>query len=75
VIGVETMAKMEDEELEDEEVARRAAAVGTDRRIVNDIECGVEQEMMIGEEEADVTNILVIINDMLLKIAPKYRSI
>jgi hypothetical protein len=54
VIGVETMAKMEDEELEDEEVAGRAAAVGTDRPIVNDIECGVEQEMMIGEEEADV---------------------
>jgi hypothetical protein len=54
VIGVETMAKMEDEELEDEEVSGRAAAVGTDRPIVNDIECGVEQEMMIGEEEADV---------------------
>lgn len=48
------MAKMEDEDLEDEEVARRAAAVGTDRPIVNDIECGVEQEMMIGEEEVDV---------------------
>ena len=48
------MAKMEDEELEDEEVAGRAGAVDTDRPIVNDIECGVEQEMAIGEEEADV---------------------
>ena len=48
------MAKIEDEELEDEEVAGRAAAVDTDRPIVNDIECGVEQEMAIGEEEADV---------------------
>jgi hypothetical protein len=54
VIGVETMAKMKDEELEDEEVAKRAAAVGTDRPIVNDIECRIEQEIMIGEEEADV---------------------
>ena len=32
--GVETMAKMEDEDLEDEEVAKRVAAVGTDRPIV-----------------------------------------
>jgi hypothetical protein len=55
VIGVETMAKMKDEELEDEEVAKRAAAVGTVRPIVNDIECRIEQEIMIGEEEeADV---------------------
>jgi hypothetical protein len=54
VIGVETMAKMEDEELEDQEIAKRAAALGTDHPIVNDIECRVEQELMIGEEEADV---------------------
>ncbi len=48
------MAKMEDEELEDQEIAKRAAALGTDHPIVNDIECRVEQELMIGEEEADV---------------------
>ena len=47
------MAKMEDEELEDQEIAKRAGALGTDHPIVNDIECRV-QELMIGEEEADV---------------------
>jgi hypothetical protein len=55
VEGVEASAKMEDEELEDKEGAKRAAAVSASDPIANDMECRVEQEMIIGDkEEADV---------------------
>lgn len=57
---------MDDEELEDEEVAKRAAAIGIDHPIVKYFECRIEQEIMIGEEEVTYANILVIINDMFL---------
>lgn len=45
---------MEDEELEDEKVAKRAAAIGIDHPIVDHFEYRIEQEIMIGEEEADL---------------------
>jgi hypothetical protein len=57
---------MDDEELEDEEVAKRAAAIDIDHPIVNHFECRIEQEITIGEEEVDFANILVIFNDMFL---------
>ena len=48
------MAKMENQKLEDEEVMKSAASVGIDYPIVSDMECRVEQELMLGEQEADV---------------------
>jgi len=49
---------MDDEELEDEEVAKRAAAIGIDQPIVNHFECRIEQEIMIGEEEVELCKYL-----------------
>lgn len=45
---------MEGEEAEGEQGAKEATAVSEDDTLANDIECRLEQDMMVGEKAADV---------------------
>lgn len=54
LVKVETLANMEGEEAEDEQRAKEARAVSEDDTLANDIECRLEQDMMVGEKAADV---------------------